>query len=166
MVSTTRSRASLFMNKFRKLGFVTYIGVSQFLAERGAARQSSLQEALRLARVSCDVVTIDQSSFSPAPNLHADLSMGRRVMLHLVQLTALTARDCCRDGRCVRQGLPINLKRNEWQRRRQADVSSDNPPPRRPWRARFRATCRDCLPGMDRHSPFGNRRPLGNRVNL
>jgi hypothetical protein len=32
------------------------------------------------------VVTIDQSGFSPVPNLHADLYMGTRVMLHLVQL--------------------------------------------------------------------------------
>jgi hypothetical protein len=31
------------------------------------------------------VVTIDQSGFSPVPSLHADLYMGRRVMLHLVQ---------------------------------------------------------------------------------
>jgi len=61
------------------------IGGSQFLAERRCARQSSLQEALRLGRVSCDVVTIDQSGFSPVPSLHADLYMGRRVMLHLVQ---------------------------------------------------------------------------------
>jgi hypothetical protein len=61
-------RVSMFMNKFRKLGFRHVqrdIGGSQFLAERGAARQSSLQEALRLGRVSCDVVTIDQSGFSP-----------------------------------------------------------------------------------------------------
>jgi hypothetical protein len=65
MAGTTRSRVSMFKNEFRKLGFVTHNGVSQFLAERGAARQSSLQEALRLGRVSCDVVTIDQSCFSP-----------------------------------------------------------------------------------------------------
>jgi hypothetical protein len=40
----------------------------------------------------------------PVPNLHADLYMGRRVMLHLVQLDrTYSSRDCCRDGRCVRQ---------------------------------------------------------------
>jgi hypothetical protein len=32
---------------------------------------------------------------------------------------------------------------------------------RRPGRARRRATRGDCLPRMDGHRPFGNRRPLG-----
>jgi hypothetical protein len=58
----------MFMTKFRKVGFVTYNGtleVAQFLAERRCARQSSPQEAIRQGRMNCDVVTIDQSGFSP-----------------------------------------------------------------------------------------------------
>ena len=56
------------MNKCRKLGFVTYNGtleVHSSLLNVALHDKSSLQEALRLGRVSCDVVTIDQSGFSP-----------------------------------------------------------------------------------------------------
>ena len=51
MVGTTRSRVSMFMNKFRKLGFIEYNGDAggpQLLAERGLARQSPPQEQGRL----------------------------------------------------------------------------------------------------------------------
>ena len=56
------------MNKCRKLGFVTYNGtleVHSSLLNVALHDKSSLQEALRLGRVSCDVVIIDQSGFSP-----------------------------------------------------------------------------------------------------
>jgi hypothetical protein len=41
MIGTTRPRVSIFMNKFRKLGFIDYNGGGwspQFATERGSAR--------------------------------------------------------------------------------------------------------------------------------
>jgi CRP-like cAMP-binding protein len=42
MIGTTRSRVSVFMNKFRKLGFVSYNGKGsqQFIAERRLVRRA------------------------------------------------------------------------------------------------------------------------------
>jgi len=43
MIGTTRSRVSFFMNKFRKLGFISYNGkieVNSFAVERGLVRQT------------------------------------------------------------------------------------------------------------------------------
>jgi len=43
MTGTTRSRVSVFMNKFRKLSFISYNeknGNQQFIAERRLARQA------------------------------------------------------------------------------------------------------------------------------
>jgi CRP/FNR family cyclic AMP-dependent transcriptional regulator len=37
MVGTTRLRVSVFMNKFRKLGFIDSNGSPQFFVERGLA---------------------------------------------------------------------------------------------------------------------------------
>jgi hypothetical protein len=57
----------------------------------------------------------------------------------------------------------VCLEADERQRRCQEDAGADNPPTRRPGRARRRATRGDCLPRMDGHRPFGNPRPLGQR---
>jgi hypothetical protein len=44
VIGTTRPRVSIFMNKFRKLGFIEYNGELEVhnSAERGVARQSPL----------------------------------------------------------------------------------------------------------------------------
>jgi hypothetical protein len=50
MIGTTRSQVSFSMNKFRKVGFISYNGTSKLLVERGSERSAAHHSQDRRAR--------------------------------------------------------------------------------------------------------------------